>query len=371
MEGSSDGWGSFQNQANHIDKEGTMRKPNHWTCVLVAFLLVMGVSLWVTTGYAATKQIVIVGWGGAWEEGTKKAFGEPFEKETGIKVVFTGPIDFGKMKAMVESGNVEWDLAQAGDFRILPAAKAGLVEPIDYSVVDKSVLFPGAAREYGCGGEYEAVVLGYRTDTYTDQTPAGWKDFWDVKKFPGPRSLYKGVFYTMEAALLADGVPPDKLYPLDEERAFASLDRIRPHVTTWWRMGSQSQSLIKDHEVDMIAAWNGRLAQLINRGDPVAIAWEQTLFVQSAWFVIKNAPHKKEAMEFINFASNPKYQAVMAEHIYYGPTNPKALDYIDDKVAKWMPSYPENFAKSMELNGAYWKDNRDRLTERFEAWLMK
>ena len=72
--------GVFKTKLTIIDKEGTMRKPNHWTCVLVAFLLVMGVSLWVTPGYAATKQIVIVGWGGSWEEGTKKAFGEPFEK---------------------------------------------------------------------------------------------------------------------------------------------------------------------------------------------------------------------------------------------------------------------------------------------------
>ncbi|MBW2059299.1 MAG: ABC transporter substrate-binding protein [Deltaproteobacteria bacterium] len=339
-----------------------------WVCVILAFVAVLVLT---NSGYAAQRKLVIVGWGGAWEEGIKKAFADPFEKETGIRVIFTGPIDFGKMKAMVESGKVEWDVLQAGDFRILPAAKAGLLEPIDYSIVDKSVLFPGAAREYGCGGEYEAMVLGYRTDTYKDKTPKGWKDFWDVKRFPGPRSLYKGVFYTLEAALLADGVPPDKLYPLDEDRAFASLDRIKPHVTVWWRMGSQSQALLKDHEVDMISAWNGRVAKLIHRGDPVAISWEQALFVQSAWAVVKNAPHKKEAMEFINFAGRAKNQAVMAEHIYYGPTNPEALKYIPEKVARWMPSYPENFKKSIELSGRYWEKNRDRLTEKFEAWLMK
>lgn len=324
----------------------------------------------IHTGFAAERKLVMVGWGGAWEETMKKAFGDPFERETGIKVVYTSPIDFGKMKAMVESGNVEWDVSQAGFFRILPAAKAGIIEPIDYSIVDKSVLAPGTARQYGCGGEYEAVTIGYRTDVYKD-APVGWKDFWDVKKFPGPRAMYKGVYYTMEAALLADGVPPEKLYPLDEDRVFKSLDRIKPHVTAWWRSGSQSQALIKDREVDMLTAWNGRLAQLTHRGDPVAISWDQALFVQSAWFVIKNAPHKKEAMEFINFASRAKNQAMVASEIFYGPTNPEALKHIDDKVARWMPSHPDNFKKCIELNSEYWEDNKDRLTEKFEAWLMK
>ncbi len=333
-------------------------------------LVILSLLILPQAGFAKERKIVMVGWGGAWEETMKEAFGDPFEKETGIKVVYTSPIDFGKMKAMVESGNVEWDVSQAGFFRILPAAKAGIIEPIDYSIVDKSVLAPGTARKYGVGGEYEAVTIGYRTDVYK-VGPVGWKDFWDVEKFPGPRAMYKGVYYTMEAALLADGVLPDQLYPLDEDRAFRSLDRIKPHVTAWWRSGSQSQTLIKSREVDMLTAWNGRLAQLIHRGDPVAISWEQALFVQSAWFVIKNAPNKKEAMEFINFTNRAKNQAMVASKIFYGPTNPEALKYIDPKVAKWMPSHPDNFKLTIELNSEYWENNKDRLTEKFEAWLMK
>jgi len=342
----------------------------HFNSRLLFILLIS--ALFVLPNFASAKErkIVIVGWGGAWEETMKKAFGDPFEKETGIKVEYTSPIDFGKMKAMVESGNVQWDVSQAGFFRILPAARAGIIEPIDYSIVDKTVLAPGTARKYGCGGEYEAMVIGYRTDVYK-KGPVGWEDFWNVKKFPGPRGMYKGVYYTMEAALLADGVPPDQLYPLDEDRVFRSLDRIKPYVTGWWRSGSQSQTLIKDREVDMVAAWNGRIAQLIQRGDPVAINWNQAIFVQSAWFVIKNAPHKKEAMEFINFTNRAKNQAMVASEIFYGPTNLDALNYIDPRAARLMPSYPENFKKCIEINSHYWETNKDRLTEKFEAWLMK
>ena len=77
-------------------------------------LVILSLLILPQSGFAEERKLVMVGWGGAWEETMKKAFGDPFEKETGIKVVYTSPIDFGKMKAMVESGNVEWDVSQAG-----------------------------------------------------------------------------------------------------------------------------------------------------------------------------------------------------------------------------------------------------------------
>ena len=112
------------------------------------------------------------------------------------------------------------------------------------------------------------------------------------------------------------------------------------------------------------------MAQLIHRGDPVAINWDQALFVQSAWFVIKNAPHKKEAMEFINFTNRAKNQAMNSSEIFYCPPAWKRLRH-RPKVAKWMPSHPDNLKKCIELNSEYGENNKDRLTEKFEAWLMK
>ncbi len=76
-------------------------------------------------------------------------------------------------------------------------------------------------------------------------------------------------------------------------------------------------------------------------------------------------------MEFINFTNRAKNQAMVANEIFYGPTNPDALKLIDPKVAKWMPSHPDNFKKCIELNSEYWESNKDRLTEKFEAWLLK
>ena len=78
-----------------------------------------------------------------------------------------------------------------------------------------------------------------------------------------------------ETLLLADGVPADKLYPLDLDRAFKKLDEIKPHITVWWTSGAQSAQLLNDGEVDMVMAWNGRVSALTKEGAKVAFTYNQ------------------------------------------------------------------------------------------------
>jgi putative spermidine/putrescine transport system substrate-binding protein len=321
---------------------------------------------------AADKKLVVVGWGGAWEQAAKKAFGDPFEKETGVKIIWTAPLDFGKLKAMVEAGRPEWDvIAAAGMHWMVKAEYAGLLDRIDYSIVDASVLDKQFVHEYAVGGEVESVVLTYRTDMYK-KAPMGWADFWDVSKFPGKRALAKRAPYTMEAALLADGVSPEKLYPLDVDRAFKSLDRLKPHITTWWSSGAQSQSLIRDGEVEMLAMWNGRASNLsVKQNIPVAPVWNQGLYYQAAMAIVKGTPRNKLANEFINFTNRAENQAILAKEIFYGPTNPSAFKFIDDATAKELPSYPEHFKKVVPIDYEWWRVNNATVTERLNKWIME
>ncbi len=320
---------------------------------------------------AQEKKIVLLSWGGVWEEGIKKAFGDPFEKETGIKVFYTGPYDLGKLKAMVEAGRTEWDVGQPGMGWLVQAEYANLLEPIDYTVVRKEQLDPGSVHKYGVGGEYEAIAIGYRTTKYGKNPPKSWKDFWDTNKFPGPRCLPKRPDFTMELALLADGVDSAKLYPLDIDRAFKSLDRLKPNVPVWWTVGTQSQSVLKDGEVDMVATYNGRIIDLKLKGATVDIVWDQALYYQAAWCVFKGTPRIADAMKFIEFTNRPENQAIMAKHIFYGPTNPKSFNYIDKETAKFLPSYSEHFKKCVKLDFDYWRPNREKVLEQMTQWLMK
>jgi putative spermidine/putrescine transport system substrate-binding protein len=340
--------------------------------VLIVFLLAATFVFPLGPAAAQDDKLVVVGWGGAWEQAWQKAYSESFEKETGVKIIWTAPLDFGKLKAMVEAGRPEWDVvAAAGMHWMVKAEHAGLLDRIDYKIVDASVLDKQFVHDYAVGGEVESVVCVYRTDKYK-KAPTGWADFWDVENFPGKRALAKRAPYTIEAALLADGVSPDKLYPLDIDRAFKSLDRLKPHITTWWTSGAQSESLIRDGEVEMIAMWNGRASNLsVKQKIPVAAVWNQGLYYQAAMAIVKGTPRYELANKFINFTNRAELQAIFAKEIFYGPTNAGAFKFIDAKTAKELPSNPDHFKKVIPIDYEWWRENNEPVTERLNKWIME
>jgi putative spermidine/putrescine transport system substrate-binding protein len=194
-------------------------------------------------------EVRIAGFGGTMQEVQQKAYFEPFEKITGIKVRAFPGSDPTTIKAMVETGSVEWDMAQLSRGSIMNLQKHGdYFEKIDYSLVDDGV---GAEHrfEYGLEMLVWSQVLAYRTDVFKDAVPSGWADFWNTRKFPGDRAMTgtgAGGWPELEFALMAAGVPADKLYPLDIDKAFASYDEIKKAVVKWWDTGAVPVQLLTD-----------------------------------------------------------------------------------------------------------------------------
>lgn len=200
-------------------------------------------SLLVTAAFPATAaDMVFTSWGGTTQDAQTAAWAKPFAAETGTNVLQDGPTDYGKIKAMVESGNVSWDVVDVEGDYAAQAGKAGLLEPLDFSVIDKSKLDPRFVTDHSVGSFYYSFVIGCNASAVSE-CPKSWADLFDTNKFPGKRTFYKwsapGV---IEAALLADGVPPANLYPLDLDRAFKKLDTIRATSSGGPRVRSRSNS---------------------------------------------------------------------------------------------------------------------------------
>jgi len=317
------------------------------------------------------RKIVVTSWGGAYQDAQRKAIFEPFMRLTGCEIA-EDTSDSGKLRAQVESGNVEWDVYDAGTEGVLNYGNHGLLEEIDYDIADTTDLYEDLLMPWGVGAIYYSTVLAYRTDKYSgDNIPQGWADFWDTEKFPGARSLYNDPTTTLEFALLADGVDPDQLYPQDMDRAFKSLDRIKEAVTVWWDAGAQPAQLLTDGEVDMASAWNGRIDTVQQQGAKVAIQWNQGLLTADSWVVPKGSKNKDVAMDFINFATRPETTAALARLIPYGPVNKKAFDYLDEELARRLPSEPELKQSQIVTNFEWWEKNLDEATERFQSWILE
>jgi putative spermidine/putrescine transport system substrate-binding protein len=316
-------------------------------------------------------QIVVNTSGGQMGESMRKSYVELFTKQHGIQVVLTSPPDFGKLRAMVESGNVEWTVTELSQdaFRAL---KMNLLMPIDDRIVDRSHYPLEARNRYLLTTSVYSTVLGYRKDKFASgKEPRTWADFWDVKNFPGPRSLRNSPLATLEFALLADGVKAENLYPLDVDRAFRKLDQIRPYVTVWWSAGAQPPQLLVDGEVVMAAGWNGRFYKAIQSGAPIGISWEGASIHEAYFGIPRGCPHPEWAQHFLAAMTDAKAQAVFANEFVSPGLNPESSKYTDAAVRPYLPTEPNNLAHEFWSNTEWWTENLEALTRRWNRWMLK
>lgn len=313
-------------------------------------------------------KLVVAGGGGAITAAYRKAYYEPYTKKTGIKIVETTN-DISKLKSMVKYGDVEWDVAQVDPVPGAAAGLDGLLEPLDYDVIGHDGLDSKLTHKFYLPSDFAALALSWNTKSVRGKgTPKNWSDLLDVHQFPGQRGLQKAPSQTMEIALLADGVPPDKLYPIDVDRALRVLDRIKGKIS-WWSSGAQSSSFLANGQVALEAAWNGRLQDPKDQGEPVDFTLRHSLLVADAWIVPKGAKHKKAAMQFIAFCMKAENQAKLAKYVPYGPANSKALEAIGASKRARLPNAKQNDYAVVE-NFNWWAKNQDRVLKRWNDWII-
>ena len=328
-------------------------------------------------GQAWAEDITFVSQGGAYQEAQSKAILEPAAKKLGLTLKQdSSPKAYPIIKTQVESGKVSWDVVDLPTGDCLRGEAEGLFEKLDPALVPNAAQLPAELKdEYTVGYISYSTVLAYRTDAFKgENVPKTWADFWDTKKFPGQRSLRNLPRPTLEIALMADGVAPDKLYPLDVERAFKKLEDIKPHIATWWTSGGQSAQLISDGEVDMIQAWNGRITAVQADGAPVAFDFNQGVLETNSLCVLKGTAHRTTAMKFVNEAIDAKLQAALPMIIDYGPLNPEAFKTgtIPAERAAKLPSSPENISRQALLSAKWWASQEGvKAEERWLAFVQK
>ncbi|WP_250528437.1 ABC transporter substrate-binding protein [Caballeronia sp. GAWG2-1] len=327
--------------------------------------------------WAHADELVTVNYGGVVGEAQKRAWVEPFAKASGISttaVSYTG--DQAKIKAMTSSGDVTWDVVEIGSQNLGRGCQDGLYEKLDWSkIISKSALSSEAVSQCGAGIFVSSTVLAYNP-TLVKGTPSGWKDFWDVKKFPGKRGMRKDAHYNLEIALMADGVPTSQVFKVlatkeGQDRAFRKLEELRPNIQ-WWEAGAQAPQFLAAGDVVMTTAWNGRISAAQKEGNKnLAVSWRQNI-ADLDFFVIPKGTKRKEAAEkFIGYSVGETGQKAFAGQISYGPVNKAALKALDTKTLENLPNAPQNAVDALTEDFAFWTDNGDALDSRFSAWASK
>jgi putative spermidine/putrescine transport system substrate-binding protein len=339
----------------------------------------------------AQDAITAVSWGGAYAKSQIKAYHEPFTQKTGIKV---NSVDYNgglaEIKAQVEAGNVSWDIVDVELSDAVKGCDEGLLERIDASTLppapdgtpaEKDFL-PGTISDCAIATIVWSTIYGYDDSKIGDVKPTTIADFFDTAKFPGKRSMRKAPKANLEFALMADGVPADKVYeilatPEGLDRAFAKLDTIKKDVV-WWEAGAQPPQLLADGEVVMATAYNGRLFNAaVTENKPFVIVWDGQIWDLDLWAIPKGAKNKKAALEFLAFSTDTQRLADQAAWISYGPARNSSISLIGKHaeagvdMGPHMPTAPDNFKNALQVDFEFWADNQDQLNERFNAWLAK
>jgi putative spermidine/putrescine transport system substrate-binding protein len=304
--------------------------------------------------FAQSRPFTFCSFGGGLSDTEKAAFMDPAAGKFGVEIANVSPTNYAKIKAMVEANAVEWDLVDVGGQFIYQGRDQNLLEKIDYSVVDASHLDKAWVSEYGVFTSTGATVLAYNTAAVTgDAKPESWKDFWDVAKFPGPRSLYSRFYYNYEAALLAAGVPRNEVYPATDEKvkmAFDKLRELKPHVKVWWTSGAQPAQLLSTGEVALASVWSGRLLAIQKEGAPVQFTYKDSIAWGNAYVVPKGSPYKDLAMKVINYAISEEAQTALLPLGTYGPVLATAAAKATAEQAKLYVSHPDNIRDACIFN---------------------
>lgn len=313
----------------------------------------------------AARELVIVNWGGIANEGFGRYYGGPFEAANpGYKVAMnsTGP-SAGRIKSMVDSGSVTWDLcdSSASSSRVLGAQN--LVTKIDYDVVKKSDAISEAfTLEYGAAPYSFSSVLAYDSSKFPNGAPQSWADFYDLRKFPGTRLLRRDALAVLDGAQMALGKDPRNLYPLDTRACLAKLREIRRNAV-FWNSGSESEQFLRTGEAVMGQIWHTRAKVLEQETNGrIKFIWNQGLLQAGIFVIPRGAPGGAATQRLLaSMLAHPEPQVELLKFLGNGPTNPRAAALVPAEFKRFNPTDPDNARQQVTLDGNWWGDNYTQL----------
>jgi putative spermidine/putrescine transport system substrate-binding protein len=353
-----------------LDRRGLLRHAG------LGALTVAGVpALASRPAMAQEKTLNVAGYGGQLNETLTKDFAVPFTQKTGIKVNFGSGASLALAKLQTMSGGAaQWDLINLTGAEYVAAARDKLVVPYDYSIIDASHVPPQYKEEYGIKFALFLFVMCWDRKKITDdQAPKTWAEFWDTKKYPGKRSMDANVSdgSTLELALLADGVPLDKLFPLDVDRALKSLDKLGRDNIIWYTANQEPIQQLTSGAVTLGAAFHGRVLLANRAGANLGFTPDYSAVSGNYYCVSSASANKQEAFQLLNFMLNdiPGDVDYMTQTAYAIP-NTAALPQVPKNIADILPTNPALADKVFIKNDAWWAANLEKTTQKFKEWQL-
>ena len=355
------------------------------SCGLAA-ILAAGVI--ASAGARAEDTLNVATWGGAYGQSQEIAYFEPFAKETGTRIateVYDGTL--AKIKEMIGGAESNVDVVDVSAATLGALCNDGLLETIETSSLGAAPtgesaeqdFYSGALSSCGVASVAWSTAIAFDRQAFAKTQPSQIADLLDSKRLPGKRALPNMPRYTLEMALLADGVDPATVYTelatqAGVDRAFKALDKIKGDIF-WWDNAQEPITWLLEKKVGMAAGYSGRIFRAaVGDRQRLGVIWDGQIYDLDLWAIPKGAKNKDGAMRFISFATDPARLAAQAQLIAYGPMRKSALSLvgkhpvIDVEMKDFLPTAPDNFKKALQFDEGWWTAHGEELQKRFEEW---
>ena len=348
-----------------------------------------------TSSYAVT----VASWGGAYTESQKLGYGDPTAEKLGIPVDW---VDYAgglsEVKAQQEAGAVIFDIMDVFAMDTITGCDEGIFVEFDfdkdfYPAPDGTPasedFFTSMPSKCAVGNILYSWNYAYNSENVKG-TPKTIKDFFNTKKFPGKRAIYKSALTNLEIALAASGTKAGKggakIYEkLNTEKGVQkALDKIKSLCTdpnggcVFWSAGAQPPELLMSGEVVMATGWNGRFFNAtVGEGAPIVQVWDGQGLDYEYFALVKGGPNEADAMKALAMMTNTEMLAGSAKYIAYAPWRKSSIAvmeagepwYKDGKtnMVPHMPTAPANLKNYFLVDAEFWADNGTELGEKWEA----
>jgi putative spermidine/putrescine transport system substrate-binding protein len=342
--------------------------------------LLAGLPAAATLGRTARAQtpgnvVNVSAYGGVVNENLARIFGEPFEKATGIKVNWGSNASLALAKLQATSGApAQWDIVVLTGAEYISAVEQKLISPWDYTQFADANIPLEYQQSHGVKFSLYLFVMAWDKRVIPDDTaPKTLAEFWDTNKYKGKRSLYSNVSdgSVLEFALLADGVPLNKLYPLDIDRALRSLERLGRNNIIWHSTNQEPVQQLTSGAVSLATAFDGRLVIANRAGGQIGFTADYSAVSGNPYCVIASSERKAQAFKLLHYMlTQDEGDAEYMKLTSYAVPNTKALALVPQSVLDILPTSPALKDKVFIKDDLWWAQNLAKATAKFKEWQL-
>ena len=322
-------------------------------------------------------EVVIATTGGLMTNSLQDSFYKRFEQATGIHVRAVAielPDQWARVQAGQRSGNMPFD--------VVTATPPDLIQHADELVTLDCAKMPGIVADAlpdscfpkGIIRTVGGMVMTWKMSAFDKAAPSSWADFFDVAKFPGSRSLPDTgdrEWWIPLIALVADGVPRDKLFPLDLDRAYRKLDALKPHVAAWWKSGDNSMQILRGGDAVISMLYSSRGVALARTGE-YDFTWNGAPRDTGNWAIAKGGPNTGNGLKFLDFfVQDAQAHLVFSKAVSYDSNNKQAATLVADDERRYRASWPDNYKGLIIADYAWIAEHRAALRDRWIDWLSR